>query len=528
MPISRRRFIAAGGAALAATTAAPGLAGLTGRPRPNVAWAAGCRRSMTEPLAELHLLNRATFGPSRYDLARLRSLGMDRWIEEQLAPERIDDSAVDTALAPLETIGWSSGQLKTAGNRPVSNELVAATIYRAVASRRQLLEVMVDLWSNHFNVYHPEELIARTKTVDDREIFRKHALGSFRDLVHGSSASASMMRYLNTVRNTKAGPNENFARELMELHVLGVDGGYSEADVKQVARCFTGWNIANADWSHEFRAGDHVDGDKWVLGTRIPAGGADEGRRVIDLLVDQPAAAMHVAGKLCQRFVSDAPPAGLVARVAAAFGRDGDIKAMLRAIFASAEFYEGWQAPPSQGSALPGPGKIRRPIEYWAGVMRALEVDASPILREIPLDHYDDNRVVYEGRAESYLQQMDQLPFRWHAPDGYPERGPWWSGMHVMLGRWNYALDLAEGNLYGIKPDLLGQMRADGVPTTPAEIVDYWIDRTVRRPLDIVDRQKLILFISRGDAGPLPDDLVRARLPMLVALLFDSPYFQWR
>ena len=523
MSISRRRFLAAGGTAAAAGLAAPALGAW---PRPELAWAAGCSEPMRDPSPALHLLSRASFGPSRSELARLERMGASAWLEEQLAWESIDDRAVDAALAPLESLGWSAAQIKSGQGRPIANELIAATLYRAVASRRQLYEVMVDLWSNHFNVWHPEELVARTKTIDDREVFRKHALGSFRDLAQGSSASPSMMRYLNTVRNTRQGPNENFARELMELHVLGVDGGYTEADVKQVALCFTGWNIRGEDWTWEFRSAEHALGSKVVLGKRIPEAGADEGRMVIDHLVDQPACARHVARKLCRRFVADAPPDALVAQVAAAFGRDGDIRAMLRVLFGSTAFAEAWRLPAGGGAWQPA--KIRRPIEHWAGAMRALEIDAGALLRELPQDAYEQQDLALDGRAEFWLQRMDQLPFRWPSPDGYPDRGDWWSGMHVLLGRWNYAFELCDGRLWGIQPELLHQMKRDGVPSTPAEVVDYWSARTVFRPLSIVDRQRLILMLSGGDAGPLPDSLLQQRLPLLVALLFDSPYFEWR
>ncbi len=529
MSISRRRFLASSGAAAAAGLAGPALGRLPAGGRPRVAWAAGCDEPMQAPRsADWHLLNRATFGPTRAELARLERMGRSAWLAEQLDPEAIDDRAVEAALEPLESLRWSPEEIKANGfgqGRPVSNELVAAMLYRAVASRRQLHEVMVDFWSNHFNVWHPEELVSRTKTVDDREVFRKHALGRFRDLVHGSSASVSMMRYLNTVRNTREGPNENFARELMELHCLGVDGGYTEADVKEVARCFTGWNFDNNSWRFEFRGGDHALGNKTVLGKRIPEAGAEEGRMVIDHLVDQPACAVHVARRLCQRFVADDPPRTIVIRVAGAFGQDGDIPAMLRTLFSSPEFDEAWHVP---GESAMAPAKIRRPIEHWAGALRALEVDAGALLRELPADAYEEQHVDYEGRAEAYLQRMDQLPFRWPAPDGYPETGPWWGGMHVMIGRWNFAYELADDRLWGLRADLVGQMRSDAVPTTPAEVVDYWAGRILPRPLGLVDRQRLILYLSRGSAEPVAESELRARLPMLVALLFDSPYYQWR
>lgn len=534
--LSRRNVLAAGSAAAFGALVAPSLDPGRGdwarsALRPAVAWAAGCEAPMPAPSRELHLLSRATFGPTAADLAHVRAVGTSAWIEEQLRPELIDDHEVEAALAPLESLGWSLPQLKDRGfggsGRPLQNELVAATLYRAVKSRRQLFEIMVDHWASHFNVFMPEEFISRVKTWEDREVLRAHAMGTFRDLAHASSESPAMLRYLDCPRNTKSGPNENYARELMELHTIGPEGGYTEDDVKAVARCFTGWNYSADTWQFEFRSGDHAGGSKYVLGRTIPESGVAEGRAVVDLLVDHPACATHVARRLVRRFVADVPPEALVTRVAAAFGRDGDIRAMLRVLLSDPDFYAATSALWADGDG--GPAKIRRPLEGWAAVLRATEASVDALLQELPADAYEGEGVVdYTGRAEHYLQLMDHLPFRWRTPDGYPDLRDWWGGMHVTVSRWNFAMALVGGELWNVMAPLMARTREAGFALTGANLVDFWSARLLGRELLPSDRARLIDYVTRGDAEPLPEPVVGERLPLLVALLFDSPYFQWR
>ena len=534
MALTRRDVLTAGGAAAVGATIAPHLApdDLSGwAAKPSVAWAAGCDTPMPAPSHELHLLNRAAFGPTAAELAFVRAVGTRSWIEEQLNPELIDDADIEDALLPLISLNWTLPQLKDRGfggsGRPLQNELVAATLYRAVKSKRQLFEVMVDHWSNQLNVFMPEEFISRVKSWEDRTVFRAHAMGTFREIVHGSSRSPAMLRYLDGARNTKSGPNENYARELMELHTIGPDGGYTEDDVKQVALCFTGWTYNRDTWEYEFRAGDHAGGGKTVLGRTIPSAGAAEGQMVIDLLVDLPACATHVARRLVRRFVADVPPEDLVARVAAAFGRDGDIKAMLRVLLNDDAFYAATHATWAGGDN--GPSKIRRPLEQWVAVLRATETNVDALLESLPADAYEGEGVVdYSGRAEHYLQMMDHLPFRWRTPDGYPDSREWWGGMHVMISRWNFAMALTNGDLWNIEPGLMARTRRSGVAYEGAALVDFWAGRLLGRELLPADRDRLIQYMIRGDTEPLPEAIVAERQALLIALLFDSPYFQWR
>ena len=521
MPITRRRLIVGGSAAAATAALGPmfrtvDLAEWTQRPA--VAWAAGRTRQMPRPSAERHLLSRATFGLTPGEPARVQALGMDVWLDDQLKHKT--DAAVDAALAPFQTLKWSPEQIRTASNElgpraAIRDELVAATLYRMVHSRHQLYEVMVDHWSNHFNVYM-DDYHMMMQTVAVRDVLRPHAMGAFRSLLHADSTSVAMMQYLSTLLNVARGPNENYAREVMELHTLGAGGGYTEADIKAVARCFTGWNRNDDSWRFEFRANDHDNGSKSVLGAPIQTTGVDEGHEVLDRLVDHPSCPRHVARRLALHFVADTPPAALIERVAGAWGRDGDVVAMLSALFGSPEFGQAVADPIGDG-----PAKIRRPMEHWVAVLRALGADGAFLL-SIPNDGD------YAGRPERYLQLMAHMPFRWRSPDGYPDNGKRWNGAHIMLARWNFGLAAAEGRLAKVEIDLVGQMADDGVGGDAGKIVDYWADRLLARPLLADDRRILVEEMAAGGSGRVTVAEAGARVPMLVALLLDSPYFQWR
>lgn len=521
MPITRRRLIVGGSAAAAATALGPSFRAADVADwsrRPSVAWAAGRTRPMPRPGAVRHVLARATFGQTRGEPDRVKAMGVGAWLDAQLGAGT--DAAVEAALTPLETLRWTSDRIKTASSdlaprARIRDELVAATLYRMVHSQQQLFEVLVDHWSNHFSVYM-DDYHMMMQTVADRDVLRRHAFDTFRELLHADAASVAMMQYLNTLQNVARGPNENYAREVMELHTLGVDGGYTEADIKAVARCFTGWNRTDDTWRFEFRNHDHDRGPKVVFGAPIRTSGVDEGHEVLDRLVDHPSCPRHVARRLAMRFVSDAPPADLVERIAGAWRTDGDVQGMLRVLFASPEFGDA-VSDPSGG----GPAKIRRPLEHWVAVLRALGADASFLLA-IPNDGD------YDGRPERYLQLMAHMPFRWRSPDGYPDIGRRWNGAHIMLSRWNFGLAAAEGRLRGVDLDLVGQMAADGVAGTADAIVDYWADRLLVRPLLADDRAMLVEEMAGGGSGRISAAEAGARLPMVIALLLDSPYFQWR
>ena len=343
------------------------------------------------PLSEeqrvLHALNRLGYGPRPGDVERVRRTGLAAYIEQQLSPSRIADPAVDQALTGYPVLGQSAAQLVRdypqlspqirqrvaqgemsrrdvmemypLERRPavITSQMQAARIARAVLSERQLEEVMVDFWFNHFNVYAQKGAVRWMLPAYEREAIRPHALGRFRDLVLATARHPAMLFYLDNWLSTRAdlmirqgpnagrrmGLNENYARELMELHTLGVDGGYGQEDVIEVARCFTGWTIDRPQQGGGFlfRPQAHDRGAKRVLGQTIPAGGGlQDGERVIDILTRHPSTARFIATKLARRLVSDDPPSTLVDRAAATFQRtDGDIRAVLTAIVTAPEFW---------------------------------------------------------------------------------------------------------------------------------------------------------------------------------------------
>ncbi len=465
MNFSRRQFLALGGSALAATgcsrarQASEDLQRWYGRPT---------HPPLDEHLdppasAEIdevtHVLNRLTFGARPGDYARATQLGANAFIEEQLAPAGIDDFLCERLIRhqfdsledpesrifprgkdekdPLQAIfptlrdrGARVGDLYEYKEKVLLNQLTSATILRAAFTRRQLYEVMVQFWSDHLNIDPSKGECKWLKTADDRDVVRAHALGNFRELVRASAVSPAMLWYLdgraNRRKDASEKPNENYARELMELHTLGVHGGYTQRDVMEVARCLTGWTVRDKKKLFkgrvEFHADLHDDGAKEVLGQTIPAGlGARDLDRVLEIVTAHPSTANYLAWKLCRRFIHDEPPPAAVTATAKAFADShGDIRTTLRALFATAEF----RAPQARGA------KFKRPFHFVVSALRAANArtDASPKLVE-------------------YLQRLGHAPFRYPTPDGYPEEATHWKS--TLLWRWNFAAAFAENKIKG-------------------------------------------------------------------------------
>jgi uncharacterized protein (DUF1800 family) len=328
----------------------------------------------------------------------------------------------------------------------VVTELQRAKLLRAVYSERQLYEVMVDFWENHFNIFANKDDDRYLLTGYDRETIRPFAVGRFRDLLGATAHSPAMLFYLDNWRSsvprpyaaTKTKPagidgglNENYARELMELHTLGVDGGYTQKDVLEVARCFTGWTIQkpNEQGLFLYRPGLHDDGEKVVLGHRILAGGGiADGERVLDILATHPSTARFIATKLARRFISDDPPQSIIDRAAAVFLKtDGSIRETLRAIVTSPEFF----------STTAYRAKMRSPFEYVAASMRALNAET------------DGDRPVLDA-----IGRMGQPVFGRITPDGYADRANQWLASGAMIARFNFASALAANRVKGTKIDV--------------------------------------------------------------------------
>jgi uncharacterized protein (DUF1800 family) len=458
----------------------------------DIARAANEGRELTADQQVAHVLNRLTFGPRPGDAEHVRRVGVDRWIAAQLAPERIRDEAGERIASRFEMLDASprdlvalftrvrrarrqqamrddtssradarrqamaaDPELRATARRLQRGvaDLQAAKVARAVASERQLQEVMVDFWENHFSVFAGKGQTRLFLTHYDRDVIRPHALGKFRELLGAVARSPAMLFYLDnwqsaadsghaTLGGRRAagggpraqgprrprGLNENYARELLELHTLGVDGGYTQQDVIEVARALTGWSIDQREGAFVFRPAMHDADEKLVLGHRLQGGrGMEDGEQVLDVLARHPATARHIARKLAVRFVSDSPPPELVARAAETFRRtDGDIRAVVRTIVTSPEFF----------SRVAYRTKVKSPFELVASALRVMnaEIDTTP-------------------RTAQIVARLGQPIFGRQTPDGWPETGGEWMNAGAILNRINFGLALAAGRVPGATLD---------------------------------------------------------------------------
>jgi uncharacterized protein (DUF1800 family) len=509
----------------------------------------------------LHALNRLGYGPRPGDVERVRRMGLAAYIETQLDPRGIPDPAVEQALAAYPVLALStatlvreyplptpqarqrltSGEMSRqemmemypAERRPavITAQLQAARITRAVASGRQLEEVMVDFWFNHFNVYAQKGAVRWMVPAYEREAIRPHALGRFRDLVLATARHPAMLFYLDNWLSTRAdlvvpggpnagrrmGLNENYARELMELHTLGVDGGYTQQDVIEVARCFTGWTIDRPQQGGGFifRPLAHDRGAKRVLGQVIPAGGGQQdGERVIDILVRHEATARFIATKLARRFVSDDPPAALVERAAATFRRtDGDVRAVLATIFTSPEF---WAADAYRA-------KIKTPLEVVASAVRALD---GRIVTGPGADATDGGGVALARE----VGRLGEPLYEAQPPTGYPDRAEAWVNTGALLGRMNFALGLAHNRFRGARVDVAGFL-ADADRSQPAQVLDRLLAVVLHGEASAQTRAVLAAQLESPEITRTTayDRVAKdTDVEKLAALVLGSPEFQRR
>ncbi|MBV6395870.1 MAG: hypothetical protein HFACDABA_01457 [Anaerolineales bacterium] len=497
MTLSRRDILKL--SALVATSAA--LASCSRLERPITRTLAPVKVAAWSPLSEADYLalSRLTYGARPEERSRVAEIGLANWIEEQLAPETITDNASAFRLRNLSTLGMSASDLydisdqifENVDRRKVPRELKKAALLRQTYSRRQLFESVVEFWSDHFNITTEKNDCFYLKTVDDRDVIRKHALGSFRDLVQASAHSPAMLTYLDNQANTKGAPNENYARELMELHTLGVEGGYTQTDVMELARCLTGWGVKKNFWRGDFKFFEkrHDTGVKHVLGLELQNAGQAEAERVIDLLADHPSTARFIAVKLSRRFLSDLPPAEVVDKAAAAFTRSrGDIRSVLRVILLD-------------GLPFAGP-KYKRPVNFVVSALRLLNAETD-----------GDNPI------QDYLMQMGQSYFLWPTPDGYPDGVQAWQGN--LMPRWQFAFALLNNEIKGTRINLQKLIGATGLQSLP-EIVDALTSLLIGAPLPESERDALISNLK--SAGANEDESTA----IITAGILSSPAFQWR
>jgi len=448
--------------------------------------------ALTPQDSALHALNRLAYGPRPGDVPRVAAEGVMRWIDHQLSPDRIDDDRLAQRERRFDILRYDRGDLAAlytaaqrerrerklaAGqtaqdsdsvgarhaaplprlpdpmmlrNRRLASEFADLAVVRATLSERQLYEVMVDFWTNHFNVYAAKGADRFLAPDYIEHTIRPRAMGKFEDLLIATARSPAMLFYLDNwesvapgtsppfplsarrrggqgVRPVPKGINENYARELLELHTLGVDGGYTQHDVIDVARIFTGWSIERPQQGGDFEFHDwaHDREEKLVLGVQFEGGhDMDEGIRLLKLLANHPATMHHVSRKLCQRFVNDDPPDGCVDDAVAAWQRSsGDMREVLRAIFHGPDFW----------AAANVRAKVKTPLEFVVSAARAVaaEPDTSPRLAQV-------------------VARLGEPLYLHVAPDGYPEREAAWVNSGALLDRMNTAVALASGKLPGV------------------------------------------------------------------------------
>jgi uncharacterized protein (DUF1800 family) len=518
------------------------------------------------PLSEdqqiIHALNRLGYGPRPGDVERVRRLGLGRWIERQLEPGRIPDERAEAALQAFPTLTMAVPELVRAYPEPdqkvlamiqagqmsqeemramappekrpfrIPVELQAAKLTRAVLSERQLEEVMTDFWFNHFNVDARKGPVKWMVADYERTAIRPHALGKFRDLLLATARHPAMLFYLDNWMSTKAdlvpvfgpnkgrkmGLNENYAREIMELHTLGVDGGYTQEDVIEVARAFTGWSIDKPRERGTFRfvPGAHDNGAKRVLGHALPGNrGEQDGVTIIDILSRHPSTAKFIATKLARRFVSDTPPPALVERAAKTFrDSDGDIRMVVATIVTSPEFFSGesYRA------------KIKTPLEIVASSVRAvdgeLESPGAPGSRQ-------------PGGGLALAQQVNKLGeplYLQQPPTGYPDVAEAWVNTGALLSRMNFALGLTANRVPGVRVDL-SRALGSADRRKPEQVLDALLRSVLQGEATSQTRSVLaaqlddpqITRATRDDRGPANTDVEK-----LTALVLGSPEFQRR
>jgi uncharacterized protein (DUF1800 family) len=546
-----------------------------------------------QPLAKdqeiLHALNRLTFGPGRGDVEAVQKMGLKKWIDQQLHPERIAENPVLVErLKPLASLTMSPGEIATdypppavvqamvrgllpmptdpeararmelqaqrvrakqdgkadlakgdlkdkqgkggdplqqamrqqvlavtdpverrkliANNTPqqvLAYDLNEAKLYRTIYSNRQLEEQMVDFWFNHFNVYMDKGADRILTSSYERDAIRPHVLGKFRDLLEATAESPAMLFYLDNWQNVSPdraqagrrfakqkakqshGLNENYARELMELHTLGVDGGYTQQDIIEVARCFTGWTINQPNRGGEFMYNDrvHDKGEKTVLGVKIPAGGGQsDAERVLDLLARHPSTARFISTELAKKFVADDPPPALIEHMTKTFrDTDGDIRAVMATMLESKEFF-------SEGAFR---SKVKTPLELVVSAVRATGAEVN---FAIPL--------------ATQIAQLGQPLYRKIEPTGYSSANAEWVNSAALLARMNFALALTSNRVPGIKVDQ--DQFQDDVAATGRQVLFH---EPAKQTLDSIDKA-----LTQRDATP----------GLVAGLVLGSPDFQRR
>jgi len=539
---------------------------------------------LTEEEAVLHALNRLAYGPRPGEVERVKQMGLEKWIDRQLHPERIDDSAVQARLEQYPAIRMSTeellaryprpqqvakregltleqyqqqqrearqnGDMRAMENRPqaIVLELSEAKLTREIYSERQLQEVMDDFWFNHFNVYAGKGPERWFLPAYEREVIRPHLMGKFRDLLYATAKSPAMLFYLDNWlsvdprafavhqgqlqafrqrllmrfggdpdmmmrRNPNAasqqkgpqrnGLNENYGRELMELHTLGVDSGYTQQDVTQAALALTGWTMTAPRRDPEFRFVEWFHGDepKMILGEKIHSGGMKDGEQLLNMLAANPNTAKFISTKLARRFVSDTPPPALVDRMAETFERTGgDIREVLKTMIYSPEFW----------SRAAYRSKIKKPSELVVSALRATGADMAEAMP-----------------AVRWTAQIGEPLYGCQPPTGYKDTAETWVNSGALLNRMNFSILLATGRMRDTRVDLAALL-GPGNPKDPNSVLDRAVE--VFLGGQVSPQTRAVLEKQLDDPQVLQamlDDPVKdVDAGMIAGLVLGSPEFQ--
>jgi uncharacterized protein (DUF1800 family) len=490
-----------------------GIRGEAGKPSEAAARAAAATPIYTSPLvrdAEPHLIRRATFGPTPDDLADVKKLGIDAWLEQQINPTSIADPVADGVLNAYPTIGMSIAQVRKAipgGSFDAMVALAQATLARQIWSKRQLFEVMVDFWNNLLHITNPFDAVWDSRSPYDTEVIRANALGKFSTMLLAAARHPAMLRYLNNDQSDKRSVNENYGRELLELHSVGVDGGYTETDVRNSAYILTGRTI-DQNGMFTYQARKHKTGPVKVLGFSDPNSSANNGLAMGDAyvtyLATHPSTANYIAHKLAVRFVCDTPPQSLTDRLAEAYLDNGTaIVPVLRTLFRSMEF---WIA-----TGL----KTRRPLENYAATARTLGVMPGA-----------DTRSALESLIFR-LTQIGHAPMNWAQPNGFPDVAVAWSSAQGTLGLWNSHQAWAQAQTSGLTYPKLDNLVTGG-PTTNGAYLDALAVRLVGQPMRPQDKSALLTFLGVADNAPVKGTNLGGKLQYVVPLILDSVYHALR
>jgi len=464
------------------------------------------------PLGEAevrHLVRRLTWGASPALLADVAAMGPQGWLDAQLDPASVEDGACDALLARFPLLRRSIAETKAldTGAWDTMWELGNATLARYTWSRRQLFEVVCDVWSNHLHVTNPSSDVWDTRHDYDATVIRRHALGSFTEMLLASARHPAMLRYLDNASSRAGAPNENYARELLELHTVGRGAGYGEAGVRAAARVLTGATVVDRTSAYVYDGARHDGSAASVLGWTAPAHDRAHGEAVQESLLRYLAThrltAETVGRVLARRFVSDDPPPALVARLADVYLAGGtQVVPVLRELFASEEFWA------SRGA------KTRRPLEGFVATIRLLG--------------HTPGAEGLGGMDTIYWQTRDlgHNPLAWAPPNGYPDVAAAWQSAGGTLARWNATATLVNGwwpRTFQRPPvtDLLPRP----LPATYGDLVEALAVRLLGRGATARERTALLGFCEKSAGSPVGagDPWVGPRLSYVVHTLLNGP-----